>query len=244
MTNRRNILANFVAGAAALPAFAWSTLRTTLQASAQDKAPGDCPRPPGGPYADYFPNVVVYTHENQKALFYNDLLRGKRVMINCMSVKNEALYPATETLLKVQQMLGHRVGRDVFIYSMTVDPEHDTTQVLRAFAEKHGVKPGWLFLTGEPAIIHGLRGRLFPHVGGGSHHHGSGPSQDCSMGLIRYGNEAVGLWGSVPVKADPEWIVKRLSWVEARQRPAGPPKRRGPIMQVAAKSHSQNSGGL
>jgi hypothetical protein len=45
---------------------------------------------------------------------------------------------------------------------------------------------------------------------------------------VRYGNEAIGLWGAVPAKADPEWIARRLSWVIPRERPEGAPRRRGP----------------
>jgi len=189
---------------------------------------GDCVRPGGGPYAEYFPNVVVHTHEGRKALFYHDLLRGKTVLINCMSVKNETLYPVTANLVEVQRLLGERLGRDVFMYSLTLDPENDTPRVLRSFAEKHGVKPGWFFLSAKPDDVQLLRGRLFAHDAA---HHGSAVVRDCSAGLVRYGNEAVGLWGSVPAKAEPEWIVKRLSWVETRPAPAvGIFKRRGPIV--------------
>ena len=195
----------------------------------------DCARPPGGLYAEYFPNVVVQTHENRQALFYNDLLRGKVVMINCMSVAYDAVYPVTDNLVRVQRLLGDRVGHEVFMYSLTVDPEHDTPRVLRAFAARHGVGPGWLFLTGAPGIMQALRDRLFAHEGG-SHH---APVQDCSRGLIRYGNEPVGLWGSVPAKAEPEWIVQRLSWVATRQLPVGPPRRRGPVALAAAPPRSQ-----
>lgn len=186
----------------------------------------ECARPNRGPYADYFPNVVVNTHEGNKVLFYDDLLRGKIVMINCVSVESEAVYPVMENLAKVQRILGDRIGRDVFMYSITVDPEHDSPRVLKAFAQKHGIRPGWLLLTGKPDVIHFLQGRLFFRAGG--HSHGSRVVQDCSKGLIRYGNEAVGLWGSVPVKTEPEWIAKRISWVEVRPQLAGPPRRRGP----------------
>ena len=220
MTNRRKILAQLAAGAATIPA-------VTLSASEQKKN-CDCTRPGGGRYAEYFPNVVVHTHEGRKALFYHDLLRGKTVLINCMSVKNEALYPVTANLVEVQRLLGERSGRDVFMYSLTLDPENDTPRVLRAFAEKHGVRLGWFFLSAKPDDVQLLRGRLFAHD---TTQHGSAVVRDCSAGLVRYGNEAVGLWGSVPVKAEPEWIVKRLSWVETRPAPAvGTFKRRGPMV--------------
>ena len=224
-TDRRRMLLRLAAGAAALPAVALGA----------DDPPCECAPPRNGPYADYFPNVVLHTHEGRRALLYSDLLRGKTVLVNCMSVAGEPLHRATANLLRVQRLLGARAGRDLFFYSITVEPERDTPRALAAFAEEQGVGPGWLFLTGKPDVIHTLRERLFAdraaprqtrgHAGGHAH----GPAlEDCSLGLVRYGNEAVGLWGSVPAQTEPEWIVRRLSWVESRKAPAGPPRRRGP----------------
>ena len=229
MTSRRRVLTQLAVGAAAFPAMVSGQ-------SLHDVAPSDknrgCVTPDDGPYAEYFTNIVVHRHDGQKALFYRDLLRGKTVIINCMSVENEARYPVTANLVNVQRLLGGRLGRDVFMYSLTVDPDHDTPHVLRAFAEKHGVKPGWFFLSPRTDDVHVLRGRLFAH--GGAHQHGSGPVRDCSMGLVRYGNEAVGLWGSVPARSDPEWIVKRLDWVATPEvsTAVGTFKRRGPTAAV------------
>jgi protein SCO1/2 len=223
MTNRRHILTKLIT----VPAVAVGLAGTEQQASAQGKAPCDCPRPRTGPFANYFRNVVVETHEGRKALFYDDLLRGKTVLINCSSVKNEAAHPVTDRLLKVQDLLGDRMGRDVFIYTITTDPGNDTPRELRAFAAKKEIKPGWLFLTGDPHILLGLRGRLFQQTGGHAAHH-AGSGEDCSLGLIRYGNEAVGIWGAAPWTADPEWIVKRLSWIQVRKDPTGPATRGGP----------------
>lgn len=220
-TDRRRMLLQLAAAAAALPAVALGA----------EDGPCECAPPRNGPYADYFPNVVVHTHEGRRALLYNDLLRGKTVLFNCMSIAGEPLHRPTASLLKVQSALGERAGRDVFLYSLTVEPERDTWRALAAFAEEQGVGPGWLFLTGKPDVIHTLRERLFAdraavkHAGGHAH----GPvGEDCSLGLVRYGNEAVGLWGSVPAQTAPEWIMKRLSWVESRRAPTGQFKRRGP----------------
>ncbi|MCA1632284.1 MAG: SCO family protein [Acidobacteria bacterium] len=250
MTNRRKVLTQLAAGAAAIPAIALGTSAQGPHGDAHETSAPDndcrCVRPDAGPYADYFPNVVVNTHDGRKALFYQDLLRGRAVLINCMSIKNEKLYPVTANLVKVQRLLGERLGRDVFMYSLSVDPENDTPRALRAFAEKHGVGAGWLFLSAKPEDVQAVRGRLFAHEGA-HQQHGSAPAKDCSMGLIRYGNESVGLWGSVPAKAEPEWIVRRLSWVETRSAAAASAsaafRRKGPLPAVvSAKPLSRDSG--
>lgn len=248
MTDRRKVLTRLAAGAAALPAVALGASARGPRGGAHETpaAEKDCGRvrPDAGPYADYFPNVVVHTHDGRRALFYQDLLRGRTVLVNCVSIKSEALYPVTANLVAVQRLLGERLGRDVFMYSLGVDPENDTPRALRAFAERHGVGPGWLFLSAKPDDVHALRGRLFAH--GGAHgQHGSAPTEDCSAGLVRYGNEAVGLWGSVPARAEPEWIVKRLSWVETRPAPAAASafRRKGPLPATSAQSQSKDSGG-
>ena len=254
MTDRRKILT----GLAAVPtAFTSSALGAQAQAQEQhehephaheqDSSDCECVRPHNGPYSGYFPNVVVVTHEGRRALFYNDLLRGKVVLVNCMSIANESVYPVTANLARVQRLLGERAGREVFMYSITVDPERDTPRALSEFAERHGAGPGWLFLTGTSETIATLRGRLFADAG--VHAHGHGQVRDCSMGLVRYGNEAVGVWGSVPSKTEAEWIVRRVSWVTprahasgehaSREQASGTFRRRGPS-PVSAK---QKTGG-
>jgi protein SCO1/2 len=168
-------------------------------------------------------------------LFYDDLLRGKTVMINCMSIKNEARFSVSRNLSKLQRLLEDRLGIDLFMYSITVDPEHDAPRVLKAFADEHQARSGWTFLTGETAVMELLRSRLF--VSESSHDdHRAGPIEDCSLALIRYGNEAVGLWGSVPAMTDPKSIAMRLSWIASGQPARGMITRGGPAPLLAALS--------
>ena len=127
--DRRKAIAGMAAGAAVVTGAA---LGLPGNKTSPPTLVEECALPARGPFSDYFPNVALYTHEGQRALFYDDLLRGKTVMINCMSVAHDAVYPTIDNLLKVQQALGDRVGRDVFMYSLSVDTENDTPEVLRA----------------------------------------------------------------------------------------------------------------
>ena len=104
----------------------------------------------GSPWgADYFPNVPLI-QDGATVHLYDDLLKGKKVAINLIytSCKDECPLE-TARLVQVQQLLGDRVGKDLFFYSISIDPQRDTPAVLKAYAEKFGVGPGWLFLTGK-----------------------------------------------------------------------------------------------
>lgn len=105
--------------------------------------------------ADYFPNVALTTHDGKTVRFYDDLLKGKSVVINVIFTDCKDVCPLeTANLVQLQKQLGDRVGKDVFFYSISIDPRRDTPEVLKAYAEKFGAGgPGWLFLTGRPEDI-------------------------------------------------------------------------------------------
>ena len=169
----------------------------------------------GGVRAGYFPNVLLRTHEDRTVRFYDDLMRGKIVIVNFMYVRCEGICPGTTAnLVKVQEALGERVGRDVFMYSFTLKPDQDTPADLREYAERHGVGPGWLFLTGRPDDIELLRRRLGfvdpdPVVDADKSQH---------IGLVRIGNEALDRWAACPALGNPEQIVRTVQWMQARSR--------------------------
>ena len=52
------------------------------------------------------------------------------------------------------------MGRDIFFYSISIDPETDTPERLKQYADTFGAGPGWLFLTGKPEDIHAIRHKL------------------------------------------------------------------------------------
>src|SRR6266851_9194227 len=100
--------------------------------------------------ADYFPNVPLTTQDGTSVRLYDDLLKGKAVAINLMytSCKDECPLE-TARLAQLQRLLHDRVGKDLFLYSISIDPRHDTPEVLKEYADKFGVGPGWLFITGR-----------------------------------------------------------------------------------------------
>lgn len=198
--NRRNVLATLASPLADEPRRkAFDTSKTSRERTRER----------------YFPNVVLTTHEGKKVRFYDDLIKDKIVVINFMYAECEGICPGiTANLLRVQKMLGGRVGRDIFMYSITLKPEEDTPKDLRRYAQMHGVKPGWLFLTGKPDEIDVLRRNL----GFSDTNPKLDKDKSNHIGAIRYGNEPRQWWGMCPGRAEPEWIVENILWMDGPKK--------------------------
>jgi protein SCO1/2 len=174
----------------AMPAFAHGD--TPVPAKAADSARA-------GRMKRFFPDVVLQTHDGRSVRFYDDLVKGKKVIINFTYTTCTGTCPRTSANLKrVQDLLGDRIGRDIFIISITVNPSHDTPDVLEAYAKKQGARPGWTFATGREADIDEIRRRLGLY---------DSKSLTDHTGLLTFGNEPAGKWGATPALDRPQNIV-------------------------------------
>jgi protein SCO1 len=136
-----------------------------------------------------FPNVELITQDGKKVHFYDDLIKGKVVAIELMYTTCRYNCPLeTARLVQLQKMLGDRMGKEVFFYSITIEPEIDTPKVLKAYTEKYHIGPGWTFLTGKPADIKLISKKLgldsLPDVN----------DPDGHTPHLLIGNDATGLW--------------------------------------------------
>ena len=173
-----------------------------LAAAAQAAAKGSRWR------SDYFPNVPLVTHEGEKVHFYEDLIKDKVVVINFIFTSCTDVCPAeTARLRQVQRELAGRVGRDVFMYSISIDPENDTPEVLKGYAEKFEVGPGWLFLTGKSEDVDLLQKKLGLFIAD------LPDPEDHNINLI-VGNEATGRWMKRSPYDDPRVLAEVIgSWL-------------------------------
>lgn len=111
--------------------------------------------------SNYFPNVELITQDGESVRFFDDLIKDKVVMINFIYTSCPDTCPLeTARLAEVAAVLGDRVGDDVFIYSISIDPERDTPPVLKEYAERYQAPAGWKFLTGNEQDIIQLRKKL------------------------------------------------------------------------------------
>ncbi len=150
----------------------------------------------------HFPNVVLVNQDKKKLHFYDDLIKGKLVVIQFMFTNCERFCPmVTPNLVKVQEELQKRAPGEVSIVSISVDPEHDTPGALKAYGQKFHIQQGsqWQFLTGRKADIDRLRrelGLYYPE-----------DQQFEHMNMITIGKEPTGQWMSMRALNKPDVIA-------------------------------------
>jgi protein SCO1 len=157
-----------------------------------------------------FPNVPLISHEGKRVNFYDDLIKGKVVTINFFYAKCDEICPlVSANLAKVQKILGDKVGRDIFMYSISLKPEEDNLEAIRAYRDSWHADPGWTFFTGQPSDIEKIRkgiGFTYPE-----------PAIDKDktqhIGNVRYGNEPLMLWAACPGVAHAPWIAESFVWM-------------------------------
>jgi protein SCO1/2 len=131
--------------------------------------------------------------------FYSDVLKGKTVVVNAFfTTCTSVCPPMNRNMEKIQEALGDRVGKDVFLVSISVDPETDTPARLKEYAQKFHAKPGWTFLTGKKENVDWALYKVGQYV----------ESKDDHTTVIIVGNEATGLWKKAFGMAKPEELIQ------------------------------------
>lgn len=117
----------------------------------------------GGDYwgANFFPNYTLINQDGEPMRFFDDCIKGRVVLVSFIYTSCPDACPLeTARIAEVQGILGDRVGKDVFFFSISIDPEVDTPPVLKEYAQRYQAGPGWQFLTGKKEEIAHLRQKL------------------------------------------------------------------------------------
>jgi protein SCO1/2 len=180
-------------GTAALAAMAAMALSASGAMAASAYGPG------------YFPNITLTTQDGAKVRFYDDLLKGKSVAINVIYTSCTDECPLeTARMAEVQRLLGARMGKEIVFYSISIDPENDTPKVLKAYADKFDVGPGWLFLTGNKEDIKLLTKKL------GLSRNNDAANKDGHLSSLMLGNEPAGQWMRQSAVDNPRFLAASM----------------------------------
>jgi len=158
----------------------------------------------GAPTQPRIPDVACLDQNGKKLRFHTDLVKGKVVVISF--IFTSCTYMCTiigEGMARLQAALGERVGRDVHLISVSIDPATDTPEKLKAWAARLKAKDGWTLVTGEKAEMDRLLKVL---IGGASGNKTHSP-------LLLIGNEATNVWTDAYALESPAKVIQQIDRV-------------------------------
>jgi protein SCO1/2 len=149
----------------------------------------------------------LQTQDGKPVRFYDDLVKGKTVLVNFIYTSCEkSCSPTTANLARVHALLGDRVGRNLILLSISLDPTVDRPETLKEYAARFGQFNGWYFLTGNDAEIDHLRRSMGLYD--------LDPVRDADKtqhaGIVIVGNDATNRWASLPALMDHRQIAQTV----------------------------------
>lgn len=113
-----------------------------------------------GPWGEsYFTNLEVVDQDGRQLRFYEDVLKDHQVVINFFFTSCTEMCPlSTARLARVKDIVGKR--ENLRFVSISVDPENDTPERMKAYADAFMTGENWLLLTGDPENLKTIAARL------------------------------------------------------------------------------------
>lgn len=155
------------------------------------------------------PDVEVVDHEGRTLRFHTDLIKGKTVVVNAVFTSCKGVCPLLgRTFADLQNALGDRLGRDVWLISISRDPETDTPEQLAAWRKRYGAKPGWIFVTGRKEAIDEVLELLT----------GDRSSRDGHSAIALLGDDVTGIWLRDYGADEPEHYQRMLTYLAGQRK--------------------------
>jgi protein SCO1 len=182
--------------------------------------------------------VELISHDGQKLRFFDDVIKDKVVMLNFIYTSCVDSCPLeTARLRQVQKLLGDRVGQDVFLYSITIDPDNDSPEVLADYARKFQAGPGWLFLWGTESDVTQIRKKFGIYE----------PTQDIKANLTDHiislviGNQKTGRWQKSSAFDTPQVLASKVgSWLHNWKLPSKVDRNYANAPELRTISHGES----
>jgi protein SCO1 len=157
------------------------------------------------------PDVPLVIQTGDHLRFNSQMVKGRIAIVTGFFTTCTSMCPITqETLAHVARLLGPRLGKEVVIVSLSVDPEHDTPERMKAWAEKFHIGPGWVLASGNKADVQTLLKSLGLYVDLPQRH----------QSALMVGSESSG-WVRISSWSAPEKLVKLVDTIAAGKTPAG-----------------------
>ena len=174
-------------------------------------------------------DTVLTDQDGRKLKLKSEVFGDKLVVMDFAYTNCTTICPVlTQLLVKVQDQLGARQGKDVALVTISVDPARDTPGRMKEYAAKHGVKPGWAWLTGPTGTVNEVLKGFSAYA----------PNFEDHPPLVLVGDPKTGEWTRFFGFSDPKDIVAKVERADPR------PPRPQALREMAMKLHGIILAGL
>jgi protein SCO1 len=156
---------------------------------------------------------ILIDQDGRPVKFASQAIGDRIVVINFIYTTCGTVCPLiSATFKQLQDKLGQRLGKDVWLVSISLDPVTDTPARLKEYAARYHAKPGWLWLTGNATDVEQVLNGLGTTSANFREH----------APLILVGDGKSGLWVRFNTLMGPQHIRAELDglWA-ARKRGSG-----------------------
>jgi protein SCO1 len=151
------------------------------------------------------PDIKVFTHGGEQVSFYTDLIKDKVVLLSFFYTSCTYVCALqADHLSKVQALLGARLGKDVFLISISMDPDRDTPQKLKYWGRSVGARTGWTLVSSNTPEMNAMLKALTGY--------NPGP-KDMHRSLVFIGNDKTDTWITTDGLLDPASLITLLDRV-------------------------------
>jgi protein SCO1/2 len=150
----------------------------------------------------FFTDLEVIDQNGKKQRFYSDVLKGRVVLVSFIFTNCEYACPMLAQKLKqTRAVMAESIKDDVWFVSISVDPERDTPEAMKHFAEKQGVDESrWIFLTGDKQNLETIVRKLGQYT----------PDVEAHTTLMLAGNTKTRHWTRVMPMLQPPDIAQKM----------------------------------
>jgi protein SCO1/2 len=157
----------------------------------------------------YFPNLELSDQSGRTLRFYDDVIKDRLVVISSIYTDCPGFCPmVVENLSRARSYLPQEVVKNARFVAITVDPDNDTPERLRQFAERRGLDREWTLLTGEKANVNWILYKLGLYAEDLRTH----------SSIVLIGNALAGVWAKRLALDDAKTLARTMEKVSTTQR--------------------------
>jgi protein SCO1/2 len=156
-------------------------------------------------------DLELTDQNGRSAKFRSDVIGEHIVVMNFIYTTCTTVCPVTSAIFgQLQRRLGARLGKDVFLVSVSVDPVTDRPARLKAYAKKHRSRSGWIWLSGNKLKMDKVLDGLGAYT----------PNYEDHPAMVLIGDGRTGQWARFFGFASPDEIMAKVDELQAARQGA------------------------